>query len=180
VINFIRFFGGPIHMMMRRYRFVEEDLTIGTPETTHVVAQTRRNFKLWNRVDASRHSACASDTVQRYRDLVASHSHDLMFPGLASLLEAAGDGHCDHCLYRDSYGAETTHCFGGVQLCDDCKASWLAYLESFPERAAKVFPEILMVKPEPKMNNVVVDRKVRGIGGDSVDINIAVGVVLLA
>ncbi|TLD10184.1 hypothetical protein PgNI_05380 [Pyricularia grisea] len=52
LINFIRFFGGPIHMMMRRYRFVEEDMTIGKPETAAVVAQTRRNFKLWNRVDA--------------------------------------------------------------------------------------------------------------------------------
>ncbi|TLS25786.1 hypothetical protein PpBr36_06879 [Pyricularia pennisetigena] len=52
LMNFIRFFGGPIHMMMRRYRFVEEDLTIGKPETAAVVAQTRRNFKLWNRVDA--------------------------------------------------------------------------------------------------------------------------------
>lgn len=52
LVNFIRFFGGPIHMMMRRYRFVEEDLTVGKPETAAVVAETRRNFKLWNRVDA--------------------------------------------------------------------------------------------------------------------------------
>ncbi|KAH8585702.1 BcABA3 [Bisporella sp. PMI_857] len=163
VINFTRFFGGPIHMMMRRYRFVEEDLTIGTPETAHVVDETRRNFKLWNRVDARRRNACATDTVQRYRDLVASRSHDLMFPGLAALLEAAGDGHCDHCLYRDSYGAETTHCFGGVQLCDNCRASWRTYLESFPERAAKVFPEISKVR-----DDVV----------DSVDIDFGVGVVV--
>ncbi|KAF7349846.1 Alpha-ionylideneethane synthase abl3 [Mycena venus] len=50
VINFLRFFGGPIHMMMRRYRFVEEGLTIGKPETNQVITQTRANFKLWNRV----------------------------------------------------------------------------------------------------------------------------------
>ncbi|KAL8387038.1 hypothetical protein RB595_010204 [Gaeumannomyces hyphopodioides] len=53
LMNFVRFFGGPIHMMMRRYRFVEEDLTIGRPETDAIVAQTRRNVKLWNRVDAN-------------------------------------------------------------------------------------------------------------------------------
>ncbi|KAL8351287.1 hypothetical protein RB598_006188 [Gaeumannomyces tritici] len=52
LMNFVRFFGGPIHMMMRRYRFVEEGLTIGRAETDVVVAETRRNVKLWNRVDA--------------------------------------------------------------------------------------------------------------------------------
>jgi hypothetical protein len=46
VINFVRFFGGPIHMMMRRYRFVEEGLTIGRFETDEVINQARRNVKL--------------------------------------------------------------------------------------------------------------------------------------
>lgn len=52
LLNFTRFFGGPIHMMMRRYRFVEEDLTVGKAETAAVVDETRQNVKLWNRVDA--------------------------------------------------------------------------------------------------------------------------------
>ena len=51
VTNFLRSFGGPIHMMMRRYRFVEEALAIGKRETEHVIDQTRKNHKLWNRVD---------------------------------------------------------------------------------------------------------------------------------
>jgi hypothetical protein len=51
VINFLRYFGGPIHMIMRRYRFVEEGLTLGRPEDQRVIAQTRNNFKLWNRID---------------------------------------------------------------------------------------------------------------------------------
>lgn len=51
VLNFIRFFGGPIHMTTRRYRFVEDGLMIGRPETEHVVELTRDNFKLWNRVE---------------------------------------------------------------------------------------------------------------------------------
>ncbi|KAJ7355885.1 hypothetical protein DFH08DRAFT_955329 [Mycena albidolilacea] len=52
VINFTRFFGGPIHMLMRRYRFVEDALAIGKPEDEHVVDQTRQNYKLWHRNDA--------------------------------------------------------------------------------------------------------------------------------
>ncbi|KAJ7798284.1 hypothetical protein B0H14DRAFT_3545356, partial [Mycena olivaceomarginata] len=34
VLNFLRSFGGPIQTMMRRYRFVEQGLTIGMPEDT--------------------------------------------------------------------------------------------------------------------------------------------------
>jgi len=41
-------------MMMRRYRFVEDGLMIGRPETDHVIAQTRQHVKLWNRVDAAK------------------------------------------------------------------------------------------------------------------------------
>ena len=139
VINFTRFFGGPIHMMMRRYRFVEENLTIGKPETDHVIDQTRRNFKLWNRVVTNSKSA---QDIQRYTDLKA-RSEELMFPGLAEFLEASEDGACVHCQYRESYGAEARHRFGGVELCEKCKESWRCYVDSFPTRAAKVFPEIV-------------------------------------
>lgn len=53
VINFLRIFGGPLHMMMQRYRFVEEGLTIGRQENKQVVDQTRQHFKLWNRLAAT-------------------------------------------------------------------------------------------------------------------------------
>ena len=43
VINFLRYFGGPIHMIMRRYRFVEEGLTLGRPEDKRVIEQTRKH-----------------------------------------------------------------------------------------------------------------------------------------
>ncbi|KAF5352160.1 hypothetical protein D9758_009192 [Tetrapyrgos nigripes] len=141
VINFVRFFGGPIHMMMRRYRFVEDDLIICKPETDHVVDQTRHNYKLWNRVDAGENSKTVQG-LQRYRNLI-SRSDELMFTGLADFLETGGDGVCDRCQYRASYGAESNYRFGGVELCVECKAKWRDYLESFPERAAKVFPETL-------------------------------------
>ncbi|KJZ69259.1 hypothetical protein HIM_11352 [Hirsutella minnesotensis 3608] len=139
VINFIRFFGGPIHMTMRRYRFVEEDLTIGRPETESVVEQARQNFKLWNRVDAIVQEAV---NPKRYVDVISRESK-LLFPGLATLLEEGGDGNCDSCLYQQSYGAETFGQFGGVQPCDDCKDMWKAFMKGVTARAIEVFPEIL-------------------------------------
>jgi hypothetical protein len=140
VINFLRLFGGPIHMMMRRYRFVEEDLTIGKPETDNDgVDQARQNYKLWNRVDVGEKSA---RNTQRYKDLIA-RSDELMFLGFADFLEKCADRRCERCLYRASYGAESTCQFGGVELCVECKTEWRDYLNSFPERVVKVFPEIL-------------------------------------
>ncbi|OBT81682.1 hypothetical protein VE02_09485 [Pseudogymnoascus sp. 03VT05] len=141
-INFLRLAAGPIHMMMRRYRFVEENLTIGKPETNEVISQARTNAKLWNRMDDNKRGV--NDT-QRYKDLLAQ-SDKLMFPGLAGFFESGGDGSCKDCRYRDSYGAETPHEFGGVKLCGGCKETWQVYLESLPERARKVFPEIVLVE----------------------------------
>ncbi|KAJ7113828.1 hypothetical protein C8R44DRAFT_630564 [Mycena epipterygia] len=141
VANFLRFAGGPVKMMMRRYRFVEEDLTLGKPETEAVVAQARANFKLWNRVDANRMKEASAENIRRYKDVLARRE-EIVFPGLAEALETGGDGNCDTCRYRASYGAETMHRFGGVELCDSCTAEWRDFLESFPERAAQVFPEL--------------------------------------
>lgn len=137
-LNFLRYFGGPIHMMMRRYRFTEEDLTIGKPETEHVVTQTRQNFKLWNRVDAV--GKRISDS--RYAALIA-RSDKLMFPGLAEMLENSVGGHCDRCRYRLSYGAEASGRFGGVELCSRCRKEWRNYVRTFPSRASEVFPILL-------------------------------------
>ncbi|KFZ00018.1 hypothetical protein V500_01209 [Pseudogymnoascus sp. VKM F-4518 (FW-2643)] len=141
-VNFIRLAAGPIHMMMRRYRFVEENLTIGKPETKEVINQARRNAKLWNRIDGNKRGV---EDTQRYKDLL-TRSDELMFPGLAEFLETGGDGGCKDCRYRASYGAETPHEFGGVKLCGGCKTTWQKYLESLPERARKVFPEIILVE----------------------------------
>lgn len=133
-VNFLRYFGGPIHLMMRRYRFTEDGLTVGLPETPHVVAQTRRNVKLWNRIDATGRST--SDT--RYTGVIA-RSGELMFPGLADMLEKSGEPHCAHCRYRTSYGAEGSSRFGGVDLCPGCRTVWQGYLADLPARAAEVF-----------------------------------------
>ncbi|CAE7187594.1 hypothetical protein PTNB73_06730 [Pyrenophora teres f. teres] len=137
VINFLRFFGGPIHMMMRRYRFVEEGLTIGRPETETVVKQARQHLKLWNRVDAEK---CNFRDFERYKDLTA-RSNELMFSGLRDFLDASSEESCEDCQQRQTYGAENSYAFGGVQLCSKCKELWGAYVRSFPDRLNSVFPE---------------------------------------
>jgi hypothetical protein len=155
VINFLRFFGGPIHMMMRRYRFVQEGLTIGKAETDQVIDQTRRNVKLWSRVEANAgtstsmerdhtsNSNANSASTERYREVMA-RGDELMFPGLAAFLDPSENECCKYCHFRESYGAEGRHRFGGVELCERCKETWRWYLESFPVRAANVFPEIAL------------------------------------
>ncbi|KAI8949053.1 hypothetical protein F4801DRAFT_426870 [Xylaria longipes] len=149
LMNFVRFFGGPIHMMMRRYRFVEEGLTVGRPETDEVVDETRRNVKLWNRVDANvNHDTMkskAADTadVQRYHALL-KQGEELMFPELPEFLARGGEPLCKQCAYRPFYGAEQNHCFGGVELCQGCRAIWRGYVESLPERARDVFSELVL------------------------------------
>ncbi|KAK3356499.1 hypothetical protein B0T25DRAFT_497092 [Lasiosphaeria hispida] len=143
VINFLRPFGGPIHMMMRRYRFVEDGLVIGKPDTDHVVKQTRLHFKLWNRIDSTHEYHAES---ARYLDALG-RSDRLMFTGLVGLLENAAEK-CTHCQYRQSYGAEGVGGFGGVKLCDPCHEDWQTFVESFPQRASATFPEIAHFKVE--------------------------------
>lgn len=124
IINFVRIVGGPVHMMMRRYRFVEEECTIGRVETDDVIELARRKVKLWNRVDVAgkpqeseKLGLLEAPGVERYQDLLARHE-EWMFPGFPEYLEAGG--RCESCVYRSSYGAEVRHTFGGVQLCQGC------------------------------------------------------------
>lgn len=138
VVNFIRFFGGPIHMMMRRYRFVEESLTIGKPEDDVVIRQTRENFKLWNRIDARGKNIKQLD---RYMAIMDTKEKN-MFDGLAEFLETSDDNRWECCLFKDSYGAETRHEFGGVQVCDECKLQWRDFVAALPARAVQAFPEL--------------------------------------
>jgi hypothetical protein len=128
-------------MTMRRYRFIEDNLTIGNPETEYVVKQTRKNFKLWNRVDAIGKNEAHSE---RYVDAIA-RSEELMFPGLVEMLESGEQDRCKDCRYRQAYGAEASGRFGGVELCQKCREEWQSYLEALPARAAEVFPELLSV-----------------------------------
>ena len=138
VINFLRFFGGPIHMMMRRYRFVEEGLTLGKPDTKNVIAQTRRNVKLWNRLDEQ--EGAKEQELEEYR-LVLEREGLLLFRGLGTMLEKADQTLCSECEYPEIYGASQDHTFGGVLLCARCQQEWAEYTESILERMAQAFPE---------------------------------------
>lgn len=141
LLNCLRFFGGPIHMTCRRYRFVEDGLMIGRSETEDVVDKTRENFKLWYRIDSTEEYAPSSAFLESI-----AQSSKLMFPGLADMLQKSNDGHCSRCVYRQTYGAEEFGQFGGVKLCDGCRENWNMYLESLPVRAAKVFPVIESIR----------------------------------
>lgn len=141
VINFLRFFGGPIHMMMRRYRFVEEGLTLGKPDTKIVIAQTRKNIKLWNRLDEQEGTEEQRlQSLKQYR-VVLEREKLLLFNGLGAMLEKADQTLCSECEYREIYGAPQDHTFGGVFLCAGCQQKWAEYIESVLERMAETFPE---------------------------------------
>ena len=136
-MNFVRFFGGPIHMM-RRYRFVEEKLSIGSPEDDIVIQQTGCNFKLWNRMDAGERFESNDD---HYNAMLARQD-ELMFRGFADCLQKDGDGDCSRCCYWRSYGVRSSSQFGGVKLCDLCRNRWRCFLQALPDRDEKVFPDI--------------------------------------
>lgn len=135
--NFIRFYGGPIHMCMRRYRFVEDDLMIGRVESERVVGQARRNFKLWYRVDATE-----TGWSDARLGLLSQPDSPMLFPGFAEMLRQARTPSCAHCRYPDRYGAQGSGEFGGVELCTDCRLDWRQYIHNFPERAMTHFPDL--------------------------------------
>ena len=138
VLNFMRFFGGTIHMTTRRYRFVEDGLMIGRPETENVVELTRDNFKLWNRVEEIN---AHPDQEKRYTDIVVQ-SDQLMFPGFCDLLQSSARKHCPCCSYAAPNSSRAIHQFGGVRLCHECKEDWRSYMRAFPTRLGVAFPEV--------------------------------------
>ena len=136
-INFTRYIGGPLHMMMRRYRFVDDGLTIGKPETEEVIWNARQHVKLWNRVDL--HPGLVDDG--RYATATA-RGEELLFPGLFELLQGSEEGHCNDCTFRVVYGAEASGQFGGAEICKTCKLGWQKYLGTIMARTAEAFPSL--------------------------------------
>ncbi|KAF3095942.1 hypothetical protein TWF102_002239 [Orbilia oligospora] len=137
VTNFMRQVGGTIHMTMRRYRFIEDGLTIGRPETAQVVEGTRNNVNLWYRIEPNTKVIKAD----RYPGWVALKER-FMFEGLAECLDRSEADECPDCVRRDDYGAQDIYQFGGVALCAKCKQEWIDYVRCLPARAAKLFPEL--------------------------------------
>lgn len=159
VVNFTRLIGGPIHLMMRRYRFVEDGLMVGKDEDEEVVRQAKEHVRLWNRVDVQAGNGHVEDRKgdgdrngievgsesekARYIHVI-QNQNKLLFDGLAELLElqAPVRKRCQECRYRASYGSEGLGQFGGVHLCRTCKERWRVHIESLPRRAVEAFPEL--------------------------------------
>ncbi|CAJ2504146.1 Uu.00g115400.m01.CDS01 [Anthostomella pinea] len=149
-LNFLRSFGGPVHIMMRRYRFVEDGMIVGRSETEDVVSKARQHDKLWNRVDAKKgdtaRDGSGTDVDNKEPDLhyerVMEQGNRLLFSGFVDVLEKATHDRCETCVYRSSYGAEFMEEFGGVKLCLKCRQQWKTYLEGLGDRAVAAFPEI--------------------------------------
>ncbi|PVH75957.1 hypothetical protein DL98DRAFT_642522 [Cadophora sp. DSE1049] len=138
ILNFTRSFGGPIHMTTRRYRFVEDGLMIGRPESEEVVELTRSNFKLWNRVEDIAPQPLRKNS---YRDIIAQ-SDGRLFTGFSELLERSAKKHCSRCFQAASNCFLKMKQFGGIRLCEDCKEGWRSYMRTFPERFSAAFPEV--------------------------------------
>lgn len=134
-INFVRLVGGPVHMMMRRYRFVEDGMMVGRPETAHVVDETRRNVKLWYRSDPS-----TGTTVDERYDAVMAKRDRVLFDGLAAMLERPDEEQCTDCRRRQFYGTGDLEAFSGVELCGSCRHRWSNWMTTIAERAADVLP----------------------------------------
>ncbi|KAK4163879.1 hypothetical protein QBC43DRAFT_289441 [Cladorrhinum sp. PSN259] len=140
----IRYAGGPIHVMMRPYRFVEDGLMIGKSETEEVVATISQKDHMWCRLDANTDEVQVDSEDQTARDdAILQQRNRLLFDRLAECLEQEEtDLKCNDCQYPKKYGASKVHQFGGVKLCERCKEEWRVYAESLPERAIQVFPEL--------------------------------------
>ena len=131
----MRFLGGPIQTMMRRYRFVEEGLRLGVAETERVEDEARRHVRLWHRVEQT-----GDPRGDARFEAVVAREDELLIPGMADMLRDDGAGRCGDCRYRLVYGAEASGRFGGVQLCGPCTKQWQDYLETLPSRAIAAFP----------------------------------------
>ncbi|KAJ2973095.1 hypothetical protein NQ176_g6797 [Zarea fungicola] len=139
VANTIRCIGGPIHMTMRRYRFVEDGLQVCKPETIEIVNQACDNVKLWNRIGTMERPIIGLD---RYHDVIAREK-TLLIKGLAGILES--ERHCNDCVFRQTYDNKVTGEFSGITLCSKCRSAWEEYIGSIAIRTAAVFPEITSV-----------------------------------
>ncbi|MFJ1767938.1 hypothetical protein ACIOD2_46995 [Amycolatopsis sp. NPDC088138] len=121
-----------LHMMMHRYRFIEDGLVIGKPESDEVIEQTRHGVKLWYRNEANPES-------EKRRDDAIARMSPILTPGLAELLTLPDEQKCPKCVRREVYGVTAPGQFGGVALCPDCTATYRDYVHTSEERWSRAF-----------------------------------------
>ena len=141
IINMLRFFGGPIHMTMRRYRFVEEGLTIGKPEDDAVREDAKMHVKLWHRLDFD--EARQQQHEERLRRIF-SMQHQILFPGFVGILEQARRN--DISLSRSGVQARVDgeHPFRGRITKSSVAEQWKLYVLNLEERVKCAFPEVVL------------------------------------
>ncbi|KAF2844548.1 hypothetical protein T440DRAFT_376588, partial [Plenodomus tracheiphilus IPT5] len=128
VLNFIRFFSGPIHMMMRRYRFVEEDLTIGRPADHDLERRAKQREKLWYR--PKERELFNPAQFEGFRLPRA----ELMFEGLAEMLRPGAGRDCPQCRPSSDPELGEGSRFGGTILCQQCQNQWRDYSACIVDR----------------------------------------------
>ncbi|MCC2280660.1 hypothetical protein LKL35_35450 [Streptomyces sp. ET3-23] len=138
VVNFARYGGGPVHMLMRRYRFVENGLVVGLPESEGTVAAASQNVKLWHHLAPGSSQAGETEVAGSYYRTVMAGERKWLFPGLANLLGQSNAARCPSCRPPEAHRAEETAGFGGMRLCNGCRSEWDAYLRDFPSRLKEV------------------------------------------
>lgn len=143
VINFVRMFGGPIHMMMRRYRFVEEGLVIGKAEDASVVQAARKHEKLWHRLDVE--EGRLREGRERYEKIIAAEEK-LLFRGFVDILERASRSDSP---VSDGLPRASAKAFGGAVLSDAAREQWGSYLQNLPQRVRDAFPEVELAPTLP-------------------------------
>lgn len=146
VINMLRLFGGPIHVMMRRYRFVEEGLVIGKCEDENDRKAAKKHEKLWHRLDRSR--SRQQEGQNRYK-LILEKENKLLFRGFVDILESANrDDSPLSSPERDCVVEDADKRFGGELLSDAVREEWRAYALGLNGRLQRAFPT---VKPTPSL-----------------------------
>ncbi|PIA95104.1 hypothetical protein CB0940_08171 [Cercospora beticola] len=152
VCNMLRFFGGPIHVTMRRYRFVEEGLRIGREEDEAVRWLARKNEKLWwrrkeegtagGRTGYEEVDAEMEEGRERFQKYVEK-KNELFFDGFAEMMEEGRNRDDDVAGCCVGEGGETArHVFGARILSEAEREVWRQYALGFNDRLKRAFPEV--------------------------------------
>lgn len=161
VINMVRFFGGPIHMMMRRYRFVEEGLVIGKSEDDSVRAAAKKHEKLWHRLEGRTESHEQEGQI-RYEKILSKQDR-LLFRGFVDILEESirQDSPLACPVYTTTHHGKRRKTseaaddssdkprFGGALQDVSAREQWRSYASTLNERVKLAFPEVEVIPQLP-------------------------------
>ncbi|GIZ45767.1 hypothetical protein CKM354_000892000 [Cercospora kikuchii] len=149
----LRFFGGPIHVTMRRYRFVEEGLRIGREEDEVVRGLARRNEKLWWRrkgegskdeVGLTKDGESIEVVIGRTRfEKYMEKKGELFFDGFVEMMEEGKSRDDDVAGCCAGEGGENGRSVFGARILSEAEREvWRQYALGFNGRLRRAFPEV--------------------------------------